>query len=311
MYSENVALPGSLPGDTVFDAMRDRDGGLWFATFEGGIAQLPPQWRNFAVYRNDPGNAQSPERKSSTAGPGRLDAQGGIWSVTAAGAIDRLDTTNGRVERYGERWGSSDKALWSVLADSAGQLWVGHTRGVRVYDLRNGEFSDLPVDAKRADALAPGQVDYLTRAQDGAIWASANGGGVQRIDAASHRIERFDENTAGLAQRVDQPTGVRSGWRVAGRQRHGPGSARPSEQAFRAGRRCAGAACAGVRFRSRWQLVAAYDWCARTLSRCRQTAGTARAYRRGSGLAGAHRRRPADRCSWQTVGKQCARALAI
>ena len=195
VYTENVAVPGSLPGKKVFDALHDREGGLWFATTDGGLAQLPPQWRNFAAFRHDPSNAASlsENRVQGLA----TDAQGGVWSVNLDGGIDRLDPASGRVERYAERWSAPEKALWSVLPDTAGRLWVGHAHGLRVYELQSGKFTDVPVDAARADALAPGIVDLLLQDRAGAIWASANGSGVHRIDPATLAVERFDES-AGL-----------------------------------------------------------------------------------------------------------------
>lgn len=195
-YQENSAVPGSFPGVTAFDAMRDHEGGLWFATFEGGIGRLPAQWRNFALFRNDPGK---PETLSANRVQGLAeDASGAVWAVNSSGGIDRLDVQAGTVERMEKRLPSPDKALWSVLADRGGQLWVGHTRGLRVYELQSGKFSDLPVDRKRGDALAPGMVYLLAQAESGAVWASSNGGAMHRIDPATHVVERFDEQNSGL-----------------------------------------------------------------------------------------------------------------
>jgi signal transduction histidine kinase/ligand-binding sensor domain-containing protein/CheY-like chemotaxis protein len=200
VYLENAALPGSLPANAVFDVLRDHEGGLWFALREAGIARLAPQWRNFVLFRHDAENAAS---LSGNHVQGLdIDAQGGIWSVNSAGGIDRLDAANGRVERYAERWPVPDRALWSVLNDRAGQLWVGHTRGLRVYELQSGKFTDLAVDPKRLDALARGLLHQLVLGDDGAVWALARGGGMHRIDAVTHRIERFDE-AAGTLRNAD------------------------------------------------------------------------------------------------------------
>jgi signal transduction histidine kinase/CheY-like chemotaxis protein len=195
-YLENASLPGSLPANAVFDVLRDHEGGLWFALREAGIARLAPQWRNFVLFRHDAENAAS---LSGNHVQGLdIDAQGGVWSVNSAGGIDRLDPASGRVERFAEQWGVPDRALWTVLDDRAGQIWVGHTRGLRVYDRTSGAFSDLPVDAKRPDALARGILHQLVLGEDGAVWALARGGGMHRIDAATHRIERFDEASGTL-----------------------------------------------------------------------------------------------------------------
>lgn len=190
-YTENPAVSGNLPGKKVFDALRDREGSLWFATTDGGVARLPPGWRNFALFRHDP---RDPHSLSENRVQGlSADAHGSVWAVNLDGGIDRLDPASGKVERYAERTGAPEKALWSILPDRAGQLWVGHTQGLRVYNLQSGKFKDLPVDRHRTDALAPGTVDLLVEAADGVIWASANGGAVQRIDPHTLAVQRFDD----------------------------------------------------------------------------------------------------------------------
>jgi len=195
-YMENAAVPGSLPANAVFDVLRDHEGGLWFALREAGIARLPPHWRNFALFRHDPEN---PATLSANHVQGMdVDSDGAVWAVNSAGGIDRLDPATGQVERFAGRLIAPDRALWSVLHDEHGQLWVGHTRGLRVYDLQSGKFTDLPVDAKRPDALARGILHQILPGDDGSVWALARGGGMHRIDAATHRIERFDEASGAL-----------------------------------------------------------------------------------------------------------------
>jgi signal transduction histidine kinase/CheY-like chemotaxis protein/streptogramin lyase len=190
VYADNVAIPGSLSGRKLFDVLRDREGGLWLATTDGGLAYLAPNWRSFALFRHDATTAQSlsDNRVSGLA----VDPQDHLWSVNLAGGIDRLDPADGTVERYAGRLAAPEKALWSALADRGGRLWVGHGHGLRVYDLLSGHFRDVPVDASSTTALAPGVVDLLIESADGAIWASANGGGLHRVDPASLSVQRFD-----------------------------------------------------------------------------------------------------------------------
>ncbi|MHB8448124.1 MAG: hybrid sensor histidine kinase/response regulator [Rudaea sp.] len=196
VHSENAAVAGSLPGKKVFDALRDRDGGLWFATTGGGVAYLSPGWRRFALYRNDPLDPVSP---SANRVQGlSADTRGGIWSVNLDGGIDRLEPSSGKVDRFARPWQAPESALWSVLAGRDGRIWVGHAHGMRVFDSKShdgksGKFTDLAVDAGRRDALARGTVDLIVEAADGAIWTSSNGGGIARIDAASMAITRYDD----------------------------------------------------------------------------------------------------------------------
>jgi len=202
VYTENTAVPGNLPGRKLFDVLRDREGGMWFASTDGGLAYLAPSWRNFALFRHDPGTSTSLSDKRTTGLA--ADAQGLVWAVNLAGGIDRLDAVAGTVERFAERWPAPEKALWSVLADHNARLWVGHGHGLRVYDLQSGQFRDVAVDAARRDALAPGAVDCLVEGAGGAIWASANGGGVHRIDPLALAVQRFDEAAGLRSTDVDQ-----------------------------------------------------------------------------------------------------------
>jgi len=198
-YVENPAMPGAFPGESVFDAMRDREGNLWFATFEGGAAKLQAAWRNFSLFRNDPGNARSLSGNRTRGLAAAAD--GKIWAVSWDGGIDLLDPSTGVVERLAEgRLSVPDKALLSVLADRFGQLWVGSVPGLRVYELQSGKFADIPVDAARPDALAPGLVDHLAEDAAGAVWVSTYGssGALHRIDPSTHAVERFGADNAGL-----------------------------------------------------------------------------------------------------------------
>ena len=201
VYAEKAMMPGGLPANAVFDALRDHEGGLWFALRERGIARLAPSWRDFALFRHDPEN---PVSLSADHVLGMdVDAAGHVWSVNSSGGIDRLDPATGHVERWADHWPPPDKALWSVVDDRHGQLWVGHSRGLRVYEIRTRTFADLPVDSRRRDALVRGDVRQLVLdGASGVVWALARGGGMHRIDIGDHRIERFDE-AAGTLRNAD------------------------------------------------------------------------------------------------------------
>jgi hypothetical protein len=83
------------------------------------------------------------------------------------------------------------------------------------------------VDARRRDALAPGIVDLLVEAADGAVWANSNGNGLARIDPATLAMTRYDD-ADGLRSADIGQIGFAAGWRLAGgacRRRGSAGSA--------------------------------------------------------------------------------------
>lgn len=188
VYRAQPRVPGGLPGEAIFDLLADREGGVWFAALDGGVAYLPPTWRLFSQWREQPGNPHS-------LSPGRIQGiahgrDGIAWSVTMAGTVDRIDLRSGAVARWGERVGGTERRRRAVLQDVRGRLWLGQHRGVRVVDIDADEAHDIAADTDRADTLPAGPIDLML--EDGpAIWVSARGAGLARIDAQSLEVTRY------------------------------------------------------------------------------------------------------------------------
>ena len=186
-FGSQEPTAGAYPGTRTMDVFRDAEGGVWFATFDGGAARLPPQWRNFAAYRHVAGDAASLTRSAVKALG--VDPGGSIWAASGLDGIDRLDHASGSIERWGARLGIAGSQLTALLADGPDHLWVGSYQGLRRYSLSQPQTgAALPVDLTRADALPPGFVDQLQRAPDATVWASSHGGGIARISADATRV---------------------------------------------------------------------------------------------------------------------------
>ncbi|HEY0178009.1 MAG TPA: two-component regulator propeller domain-containing protein [Dokdonella sp.] len=186
-YSGDEPTPGSYPGARTMDVFGDAEGGLWFATADGGVARLPPHWRNFTAFRHVAGDPASLTHRSVQALG--VDAAGAVWAAGGNDGLDRIDPASGAIERWSARLGIRGTLLTQVLPDDAGRLWVGSQEGLGVYALDPPrQLVALPVDLMRADALPPGFVDQLRRAPDRSIWASSHGGGVARLAPDPPRV---------------------------------------------------------------------------------------------------------------------------
>jgi signal transduction histidine kinase/streptogramin lyase len=182
-------LPGGLPGDALFDVLADREGGLWIAALDGGVGYLEPNWRALTQIRELPSPGEGLAR-------GRVEGigfgvGGVLWTVNLTGAIDRVDLAGGKVEHWAARAGGTEKRHRAILEDRRGRLWIGHQRGARVFDPASGAAHDFAADASRADALPEALVDHIAEAPD-AIWLSARGGGVVRVDPGTFALTRFE-----------------------------------------------------------------------------------------------------------------------
>ncbi len=187
-YSAEEAAPGAYPGTRTMDILPDAEGGTWFALFDGGIARLPPHWRNFVALRHIPGDTASLTRARVKALG--VDPAGTIWAASGSDGLDRIDRASGHIERWGERLHIAGQRLTAVLPDGTNRIWVGFQTGLKRYALDTLAAVDIPVDLARTDALPQGFVDNLARAPDGSIWASAHGGGVVHIGADPPRVLR-------------------------------------------------------------------------------------------------------------------------
>ncbi|MEO7430998.1 MAG: two-component regulator propeller domain-containing protein, partial [Dokdonella sp.] len=192
------AAPGGYPGTRTMDIRFDAEGGGWFALFDGGIARLPPHWRNFAAFRHVPGNSASLMRARVRAIA--VDGSRAIWAASGRDGLDRIDRASGEIERWGQRLHVEGSLLTGVLADGNDHVWVGYqTLGLRRYSLKTLDFVALPTDVSRVDSLPSGFVENLTNAPDGTIWASVHGGGVVHVANDPPRIvKRYVPSTKSL-----------------------------------------------------------------------------------------------------------------
>ncbi len=184
-FAAGEQAQGEVPGARAFDAMRDREGNLWFAFPDGGVARLSPQPQRFAVWRHRRGEAASLTHSRLTGVA--VDPYGGAWVVSDNDGLDHV-AADGSVRRHGARI-PNDSALRAVAA-TGGEVWIGRWRGVLRYRPADGRIDELAVGA-RADVLPEAPVVLLRVAADGALWAVARGGGVSRIDPHTATIRTW------------------------------------------------------------------------------------------------------------------------
>ncbi len=183
---EDLAL--RLDGNPmVMQALEDREGGLWFATYSEGLLRLPAGWRHFAAFGkagDGKGLSGLPIRSSAPARDGR------VWLVGMSGVVDKLDPLTGKIEAVLDTSAElPERRIRSVLEDSRGGLWLGHSRGLTRYDLHSHRYQHWHAGDGPQD-LPQGAVQMLAESE-GMIWLSTYGGGVQARDPSGNRLYSF------------------------------------------------------------------------------------------------------------------------
>jgi ligand-binding sensor domain-containing protein/signal transduction histidine kinase len=165
-----------LPGDDIFAVFADSRNGIWIGTIglgnEDGLAFWDRDTGRVHAFSQADGLPAHPVPSAFAE-----DRAGNVWVALYHGGVARY--RQGRFTVFGDRDGISGGPR-ALLADSAGRLWVGSTRGLIRIDDPTGDRPHLVVYGT-AQGLSSSDVGALTEDRWGRIYA-ATGRGIDRFD---------------------------------------------------------------------------------------------------------------------------------
>ncbi|HJW07729.1 MAG TPA: two-component regulator propeller domain-containing protein, partial [Rhodanobacter sp.] len=163
-------LPGGLPGDRLWQLLRDREGGLWLAFDQSSIAYLPPGWNGFTRFTHAPDDPRS--LTDIAALSVRRSRDGRLWVGGFNGWVDKLDPATGEVSHVLKGLRGNLSAL---AEDARGRLWI--VGPGEIYRDDHGKL--IALDATRSHISRP---TALVAGDDGGVYVSSWGQGVFAID---------------------------------------------------------------------------------------------------------------------------------
>jgi len=196
-YAPHAGVSGSLPGAVATGLLRDREGGIWIALIEGGVAYLPPQWRAFDAWRHQPDESGS--LADDLVRALALAPDGTLLIGGTEGELERLDPRAGSVHHLADAAKLSDSSIRTIAQDARGRLWIGHIHGLRVLDGK--QTHDVGVGSP----LLRHGVSSLLIDRDGEVYCSGVGTGVARVDPLTFALTSILSPTdASAAREVKQ-----------------------------------------------------------------------------------------------------------
>ncbi|WP_425598956.1 two-component regulator propeller domain-containing protein [Xanthomonas cannabis] len=180
-------------------AYQDREGGVWFASPNGGLWHLPSNWRRFAVVFNSKEDGNHGGNLAIQAAAKSSD--GRFWLVGTSGALERVDPAVGKMERVLPTLGVSSWS-YSVLEDRKGRVWVGHFGELVRYDpssgaLRRWKMADEQSQGDDQDETLDVAMEALQQTADGHIWVRTTTG-LQERDEEGRVLRRLRRGSHGL-----------------------------------------------------------------------------------------------------------------
>ena len=196
-YRSDPEVAESLSNNTVYDLMVARDGGLWIATWGGGLNRYRPESDSFVAYRHDPAD-------QTTLSHDKVfelfeDAGGDLWVGTLGGGLNRFDRASGTFRRYlhdaADPYSLSGDHVVAIFEDSSGSLWVGTDgAGLNRLDRETGRFERFRAST-RPGSLGSDRVFAILEDRAGRLWIGTHGGGLNRRRPDGH-FERFRHDPA-------------------------------------------------------------------------------------------------------------------
>src|SRR6266852_5380382 len=121
---EHLSLEQGLSGSIVTSIVQDRQGFMWFATYEG-LDRFDGY--NFLVFLNDPSDSAS--LSSNVLQKILISRDGTLWIATREEGLNRFDREKQRFQVFRHDPADStsirDNIIWSMCEDRDRILWIG------------------------------------------------------------------------------------------------------------------------------------------------------------------------------------------
>ncbi len=203
-YHPDAGNSSSLGSDQIVHLHQDESGILWIAAAGAGLDKWNPATWSFPHYWNNDETASNNVFAISEAG------DGGLWTGTLGGGLERLDRGSGEWRRFThdprDRRSLADDRVTALLHDRAGTLWVGTIGGGldRLLEGRSGAaaggFEHHRHDPARPDSLSADAVTSLHEDRGGRLWVGTHEGGLnlRRDDGTFRRFRHHPADPASL-----------------------------------------------------------------------------------------------------------------
>ena len=197
-----------IAGAYVEYIYEDSHGNVWASSRDNGCYRIAPSGgvahytignsqaqaeNNNAIEHNIDSRTQS-HISSNIVRQIAEDSHGYIWIGTFFG-LNRLDPKTGTFTVYSHTDNPrslSHQSVFPLVKDSHGTMWTGtYYGGVNFFTPDNDSFKLYTADIRSANCLSAPFVGHMTTDRRGDIWVCTEGGGLNRIDHATHTVSHY------------------------------------------------------------------------------------------------------------------------
>jgi len=194
---DRISIEQGLSETTVYCALQDKKGFLWFATQDGLNRYDGYEFRVFRHDDRDPSSLMSGFITSCL-----IDSTGSIWIGSARG-LDRFEPSRFTAEHFTHEQNNphslSDDHVTAIAEDHAGRIWVGTSDGLNTLDVGSAEVQRYRHDPDRESSIAGDEISVLYVDYQGAVWIGTRDHGLDRYLPASDGFGHMQAGENSLA----------------------------------------------------------------------------------------------------------------
>src|SRR6218665_1025783 len=156
--------------------LKDKQGFMWFATYEG-LNKFDGY--RFFIYKNSSDDSLS--LNNNIVNDILEDNAGNIWVATATG-LDRLNRDKDNFSHFF----SANRLInvHDIFQDSKKRIWLGTTEGLYLINSTNGSFKVFRHEDTNKNSLSDDGIDRIEEDKDGKLWIGTKNG-----------LNKFDPDT--------------------------------------------------------------------------------------------------------------------
>jgi PAS domain S-box-containing protein len=143
-YKHNILDKHNLSSSRITCIYEDRTGTLWIATDGGGLNRYIRETDTFFHYKHNPEQAES--LCSDSVSFLCEDKNNNLWVGTYNKGLDCLDRETGKCKHFQKKDGLPSDAIYGILEDGIGHLWISTVKGLSHFEPRTGTFKNYDVN---------------------------------------------------------------------------------------------------------------------------------------------------------------------
>ena len=136
---DNFSRIAKMDGIFIFDILEDRNGNIWFATYNSGVYKYNPrtqEWKNYSAPAT-PNHNSLPYNKVISL---YEDSKGRLWFTMQGGGFCSFNPKSETFTNYNASQGLANDVIYQIIEDENETYWLTSNKGLVHFDLPSKRF---------------------------------------------------------------------------------------------------------------------------------------------------------------------------